>query len=74
MPEVAGNGAQVFAPADIHGMAEAVTRLLRNPGELLLWRDRAKRRSADFSWEKTAKETISVYHRAYRQAGAAGQI
>ena len=73
LPEVAGNGAQVFAPSDVKGMAEAVARLLRNPSELRLWRERALQRAADFSWQRAARETISVYHRGYGKTGAATQ-
>lgn len=64
LPEVAGNGAQVFAAVDIEGMAKAVTNLFCNPTELKLWRERALSRAADFSWNKAAQETIAVYHRA----------
>jgi glycosyltransferase involved in cell wall biosynthesis len=63
LAEVAGQGAQVFAPLDIAGMAEAVAGLLRDPEELHRWRVAALRRAADFSWNKTAIETVSVYHR-----------
>ena len=73
LPEVAGHGAQVFAPDDIHAMGHAVARLLCNPVELEGWRERALRRAADFSWERAANETISVYHRAYTQTGAAAR-
>ncbi len=63
LAEVAGQGAQVFAPLDITGMAEAVALLLRNPQELHRWKVSALRRAADFSWNTAALETVSVYHR-----------
>jgi glycosyltransferase involved in cell wall biosynthesis len=68
LPEVAGDGAQTFAPADAAGMADALARLLCNPNELSLWRARALKHSADFSWSRAAKETLSVYHRAWQLA------
>ncbi len=67
LPEVAGDGAQTFAPADAAGMSDALARLLRNPNELSLWRARALKHSADFSWSRAAKETVSVYHRAWQR-------
>lgn len=61
LPEVAGAGAQCFDPFDIKGMANALCALLRNPEELQQKRSNALRRAADFSWDKAAQETISVY-------------
>lgn len=68
LAEVAGQGAQLFAPLDIAGMAGAVTRLLRSPEELHRWRACALGRAADFSWDKAAMQTISVYHRTHEQS------
>ena len=69
LPEVVGNGAQVFAPMDVNGMAQAIRSLLQNPDELSQWRERARKRAADFSWSKAAEQTVSVYHLA-RRCGA----
>jgi glycosyltransferase involved in cell wall biosynthesis len=62
LPEIAGAGAQCLDPFDIKGMANALCALLRNPEELQQKRSDALRRAADFSWDKAARETISVYH------------
>jgi len=67
LPEVAGQGAQKFDPLDLNGMANAATRLLSNPAELSMWQARALKRAADFSWNKAAQQTLSVYDRALRQ-------
>ncbi len=64
LPEVAGDGAQLFGPADLAGMAEAVTRLLRNPDERRQWQEKALRKAAQFSWSKAARETAAVYYQA----------
>ena len=61
LPEIAGAGAQCFDPFDIKGMANALCALLRNPEELQQKRSNALSRAADFSWDKAARETISVY-------------
>lgn len=67
LAEVAGSGAQVFPPSEISGMASAVCGLLCNPEVLSRWRVSALRRAAEFSWEKAARETISVYYRVVKQ-------
>lgn len=66
LAEVAANGAQVFNPADLSGMANAVAGLLCVEEELRRWREAALRRSLEFSWHKAARETISVYHRTHK--------
>lgn len=63
LPEVAGDAAQIFDPADATGMARAATTLLLNPIESAQWRERGIRRAADFSWSRSAQKTLSVYHR-----------
>jgi glycosyltransferase involved in cell wall biosynthesis len=66
LPEIAGAGAQCFDPFDIKGMANALCTLLRSPEELQQKRSNALRRATDFSWDKAAQETISVYHHVIR--------
>lgn len=63
--EVAGDGAEVFDPADTAGMAAAVARLVTDEESARKWRAAALRRAGDFSWERAARETMAVYHRAY---------
>ena len=67
LPEVAGKGAQCFDASDVHSMAKALMALLRSPDELQQKRSDALRRAADFSWDKAALETISVYHLVNRR-------
>lgn len=62
LPEIAGAGAQCFDAFDVKGMAKALSILLRSPEELQQKKCNALRRAADFSWDKAALETISVYH------------
>jgi glycosyltransferase involved in cell wall biosynthesis len=68
LAEVTGKGAQTFDPFDVTRMAGAVTDLLRDRNNLARWRAAALRRSHDFSWQKAARETISVYHRTHQSA------
>ncbi|MCU1307858.1 MAG: hypothetical protein JWN45_2553 [Acidobacteriaceae bacterium] len=67
LAEVAGGGAQTFEPFDVAGMADAIKTSFSNPDESNRWRGRALKRAADFSWNKAAERTISVYHRACGQ-------
>ena len=66
LQEIAGAGAECFGPFDIKGMAQALCALLRSPEELQQKRSNALMRAADFSWDKAAQETISVYHHVNR--------
>jgi glycosyltransferase involved in cell wall biosynthesis len=70
LKEVAGAGARVFEPMDVAGMAMAIGELLRNPEELHRSRVSALRRAADFSWDNSARQTISVYHRIQQQSSS----
>lgn len=70
LAEIAGDGAQCFDPFDVHAMATALVALLRNPDELKRRRADALKRSADFSWDKAAFETISVYHHVNQKVSA----
>ncbi len=66
LEEVAGQGAQVFEPMDVEGMAAAAAGLMTSPALRKRWRQAAIRRAGEFSWNRAARETIAVYHRAYR--------
>ena len=66
LAEVAGQGAQVFEPMDVEGMAAAAAGLMTSPALRKRWRQAAIRRAGEFSWNRAARETIAVYHRAYR--------
>lgn len=65
LAEVAGNGAQVFNAMDAHGMAHAAASLLQSGEERDRWCRRALARALDFSWQKTAQETVAVYRKVY---------
>jgi glycosyltransferase involved in cell wall biosynthesis len=58
LPETAGDAAELFAPDDVAEMAAAMARALGRREELArLGRERA----AQWSWERTARETAAVY-------------
>jgi glycosyltransferase involved in cell wall biosynthesis len=67
LAEVAGAGAILVDPEDAVQMGHAVARLLCNPSERQRQQAGAKKRAADFSWEKAARQTVSVYAEAAKQ-------
>jgi hypothetical protein len=44
-----------------------VARLLCDPSERLRQQAGARKRAADFSWEKAARQTVSVYAEAVKE-------
>ncbi len=63
LPEVAGEAAILVDPYNVTDMAAAMRRILEDrelAGEL---REKGLARAAQFSWEKTARETIAVYEK-----------
>jgi glycosyltransferase involved in cell wall biosynthesis len=70
LPEILGSGGETFAPDD---PAELAALLLRVAGDPVFREElaaRARARSADFSWDRAAAETVAVYRRLARGASA----
>ncbi len=64
LPEVAGGAAVLFDPGDQAGVTGALTRILgdeRLRAELV---SEGLSRASDFTWERTARETVASYRRA----------
>lgn len=57
LPEVAGGAAIVVDPTDVVALAEGIQRARRERSEL---RVKGRQRAAEFTWEKTARETLQV--------------
>jgi glycosyltransferase involved in cell wall biosynthesis len=64
--EVANGAAVQVDAGDVRGLREAMSAALR-PGFKEEWRERGLRRAAEFSWERTARETREVYAEAIRR-------
>jgi len=63
LPEVAGDAAVLVDPKDSDQLAAALSRVLESPalqGEL---KARGLARAGEFSWDRTATETLAVYRR-----------
>lgn len=64
MPEVAGGAALLFDPSDPAAIATAIERLLCDDELRARLRAEGLARAAQFSWERTARETARSYERA----------
>lgn len=58
MVEVSGGAAVLVDPYDVNSIADGIKEALNKPKTLT---DKGIKRVKDFSWEKTAKETLEVY-------------
>ena len=61
VPEVVGDAAFLVEPTDSRAMGGAILSLLMQPDHAAQLRNRGLARARDFSWRKTAAETLSVY-------------
>ncbi len=64
--ETAGGAAVQVDAGDVGQLREAMRAALR-PGFAGEWRERGRRRAAEFSWERTARATREVYAEAVRR-------
>ncbi len=64
LPEVVGDGGILVDPADPEALAGAISALLDSPEERERLREKGLRRAGKFSWEQTARETVSIYREA----------
>jgi glycosyltransferase involved in cell wall biosynthesis len=68
LPEVAGEAALLFDPRDPDAIEAAITRLLDDVQLRERLRVRGRQRAQQFTWERTARETLASYDRALRPA------
>jgi glycosyltransferase involved in cell wall biosynthesis len=64
VPEVAGDAALTFDPTVTSEIAEAVTRILGDPALAADLSARGRARAAEFTWRRTAEETLASFDRA----------
>lgn len=63
LPEVVGDAGLLVDPRDTEGFAVAMWRVLTDPDLHQELRQKGLQRAKNFSWEKTARETLALYHR-----------
>lgn len=61
LPEVVGDAALLFDPTDVESIAETLRTLLKDEALRAELRAQGLKRAARFSWERTAKETLTLY-------------
>lgn len=72
IPEIAGDAAIFFDPADIDGLASLITRAAADDELRATLRARGFSRARKFSWQQTADETLAIYRAIARHASHAG--
>jgi glycosyltransferase involved in cell wall biosynthesis len=60
LPEVGGNAVLYVDPESVGEIQAAIERLLVSDEERRLLGERAKQRAAEFSWDRTAAETVAA--------------
>jgi glycosyltransferase involved in cell wall biosynthesis len=63
LPEVAGDAAILVDPYNVDEIAEAMQRVLSDPDLAADLRGKGLERAKQFSWDRTARETIAVYEK-----------
>jgi len=66
LPEVVGDAALTVDPEDVAALAAAMRRVLTDRALADDLRGRGIERAAQFSWKRTARETLAVYRDAVR--------
>jgi glycosyltransferase involved in cell wall biosynthesis len=61
LPEVVGDAALSVAPDDLPGWVAAMERILLDEALRTELRGRGLARAAEFTWERTARQTLAVY-------------
>jgi glycosyltransferase involved in cell wall biosynthesis len=69
LPEIGGDAVRYFDPVDVEGMARAISDLLVNERLRAELAKAGRQRARSFTWERTARETVESYERAW--AGSA---
>lgn len=63
LSEVAGDGALTVDPDDLPAMSNAVALLLTDDSARESWKARALSRASNFTFDRTARDTLNVYRR-----------
>jgi glycosyltransferase involved in cell wall biosynthesis len=69
LPEVVGDAAVLVDPTDVEQITDAMRLALTQPALAAQLRARGLARAAQFTWERTARETIAVYERVLAGRG-----
>jgi glycosyltransferase involved in cell wall biosynthesis len=64
LPEVVGDAALVFPAGDVDALSDALSLVLGDASTRERLSHAGPIRAARFTWERTAVETVAVYHEA----------
>jgi glycosyltransferase involved in cell wall biosynthesis len=64
LPEVVGDAGVLFDPYDVTAIRNAIARLVQDAGLRAELRERGLRHAADWTWERTARQTLAVLETA----------
>lgn len=70
LPEVAGAAAIQVHPDDIHGLTDALTRVLTDPSLAAHMHTQGLDQARRFSWETTARQTLQAYRDTADSSGS----
>lgn len=62
-PEVLGDSAILVDPYDHNAIASAILSVIKDDKLCRLYADKGLKRAAEYSWERTARETVAVYEK-----------
>jgi glycosyltransferase involved in cell wall biosynthesis len=74
LPEVAGDAAVMVDPRDVSALADAMHQVLSDPVTRKSLVARGSERASMFSWDQTARKTLTVFDRVHRNAEPVGFI
>jgi glycosyltransferase involved in cell wall biosynthesis len=63
LPEIAGDAALLFDPSEADDISNALRRILRDADVRAHLREAGARRAGQFSWNRAAQETLTLYQR-----------
>lgn len=66
LPEVVGDAGVLVDPNDVEAWSAALARVLSDPELHAEMSEKGKRRASLFSWERAARDTLSVYRKVAR--------
>ena len=66
LPEIAGDAAFLVDPYDVELISQAILQLLTDSELRTEYVRRGFRRAGEFSWERSARETLAVYRKTLK--------
>jgi glycosyltransferase involved in cell wall biosynthesis len=74
LPEVVGDAALTVNPYEVGELAAAIKRVLEDEGLRVHLRRRGIERAAQFTWQRTARETLAIYEQVLERAAKLARV